>query len=358
MHQPTRLASGVVFLLCWAIVVGADEKQQSPPGEDAKSKPAPKGEPAPKGNYYRSMPKSLARLIRSDAAARTVTFGWEANNTEHTLALRPGAEIQRFGFWASLDDFQPDDQVYLCVDVDPSDRWLTVHSLLDGVSTQAVFGDQYTVRTWDVAHAQGELVQDGGKKATVSVRIGPALAARKDESMVAAGQKVYWNARYEADKTAVTDVLNAAAFARARREQVQRHFERLAKDGLDGLVNDTDSIDGRLVVTVWRCGTLWARTLQMHDSVQVVKCGDENPAIDAVVFGSRPDYAKAKVRLVVEGKPLMTLRLGDEVRLRMKQPADLDPDLPPDLGRFTGRSDRVSWFLSTVYCTCGMPHDG
>ena len=358
MDQPTRTVRWIVALLCWASVLRADEKQPAPPGGDARSKPAPKGEPAPKGNYYRSMPKSLARLLCRDAAARTVTFVWEANNTEHTLALRPDAEIMRFGFWASLDDFQPDDRIYLCIDVDHTDRWLDVHSLLDGISTQAIFGDQYTVKAWDVAHAQGELVQDGGKKATVAVQIGPALAARKDESTVAVGQKVYWNARYEGDKTAVTDVLNAAAFARARREQVQRYFERLAKDGLDAIVNDTDSIDGRLVVTVWRSGALWARTLQMHDSVQVVKCGDENPAIDAVVFESRPDYAKAKVRLVVEGKPLMTLRPGDEVRLRIKPPADLDPDLPPDLGRFTARNDRISWFLSTVYCTCGMPHDG
>ena len=357
MRHATGSVTWVVLLICWAMVVRADEPKGIPSGQ-TKAKSATQGDPAPKGNYYRSMPKSHARLLKVDTPTRSITFRWEKDSTEHTLTLRPDAEIQRSAFWGSLQDFHPDDRVYLCIDVGPSDCWLTVHSLLDCASTQGIFGDQYTVKTWDVANAHGELVQDGGKKATVSVRIGPALAAQPGGAAVAEGQKVYWNARYEGDNIEVTEVLNAAALARDRREQVQRHFQRLAKDGIAARVNDIDSIDGRLVVTVDRSGALWARTLHMHDSVQVVKCGGEDAAIDAVVFEARPDYGGAKVRLVAEGKSLTTLGLGDEVRLRMKQPEDLDPDLPPDLGRFTSRPDRISWFLSSVYCTCGMPHDG
>ena len=139
---------------------------------------------------------------------------------------------------------------------------------------------------------------------------------------------------------------------------MQRHFDHLASEGLRAVVNDIDSVDGRLVLTVSPGGALWARTLRMNDKVRVSGNGADTKPIDSLVFQVRPDYAKAKVRLVAEGKPLASLRLCDAVRLHMDRPTDLDPDLPPDLGRFTERADRIGWFLSTVYCTCGMPHDG
>jgi hypothetical protein len=224
---------------------------------------------------------------------------------------------------------------------------------------QVIFSDHYTVKEWDVPNATAELLQNGGKKAIVTARIGPMLAvAQHGRGPESGGQRVYWNARYEGDTTTLTDVLNAAGLAPARDEQVRRHFDRLASEGLHAVVNDVDSVDGRLVLTTSPAAALWARTLRMNDKVQVARSGTDAKPIDAVVFEVRPDYAKAKVRLVAEGKPLAALRLGDEVRLHMNRPTDLDPDLPPDIGRFTARADRISWFLSTVYCTCGMPHDG
>lgn len=291
--------------------------------------------PAPSANYFKSMPKSFVRIISYDSALRRLRFAWEAGGKESELPVLPEAEVQRFGYWAEPADFSPGERVWIAVEIDAKETWLAVRIMLDGVSVQSMFHDTYTV-------GDGELVRDTPSATRLRVSL---------PSGATAGARVFWNSRHEGAALAATDVLDAAAFENARALQVRRHFERLAQAGLSALVNDVDPVDGRLLVTVRRADAIWARTLKMNHKVRI---GDW----EAKVHEVRPDYARARVKLVAEGNRLTGLKAGTWVHLKMETPKDLDPDRPPDPGRFTERADRIAWFLSTIYCVCGMAHDG
>jgi hypothetical protein len=307
--------------------------------------------PAPKGNYYKSLPKGYARLVALDAAARTIRFVWEKDGAERELPVRWDAELWRDGFWGAPEDYTPGERLWLVIDADAEDRWLSVRTIADGVSIQALFGDRYTVRSW---HARAELKQDGGKQVEVALELDEAVR----RNAPAVGEKVYFSARRDGERLVAGSVLNAAAFDAARARQIKRHDGRVERDGLAAIVNDVSPVDGRLLLSVRRADTLWARTLKMNEKVRVELVGSKRPAVEAVVWEVRPDYACAKVKLVAEGRALAPLKSGDEARLRPETPRHPDPDVPPDPGRFKERSDRIGWFLSTIYCTCGMPHDG
>src|SRR5439155_15372500 len=46
--------------------------------------------------------------------------------------------------------------------------------------------------------------------------------------------------------------------------------------------------------------------------------------------------------------------IGDPVFISAKLPRQIDLSTPPDIGRFTERQERIDYFLSTIYCPCGM----
>ena len=69
---------------------------------------------------------------------------------------------------------------------------------------------------------------------------------------------------------------------------------------------------------------------------------------------ARPDYARERVSFDVPGGRLGEFQSGGTVLLFFHLPDQIDLEMPPDLGRFTGRQERVDYFLSTVYCSCGM----
>lgn len=296
--------------------------------------------PAPKGNYFKSMPKSFVRIVAFDETTRRVRFVSEAGGREAELPLLPEAEVQRLGYWAEPADFTPGDRVWIAVEIDDKETWRAVRIMLDGVSVQSMFNDTYTVGRTSTGDL--DLVRNTPSSKAVAVRLPPGVPEEA---------RLFWNSRYE-DKTLVaTDLVGPEAFERARALQARRHFERLAQTGLAAVVNDVDPVDGRLIVTVRRADALWARTLKMNDKVRLADW-------EARVHEVRPDYARAKLKLVAEGNRLTSLSPGTWVRLKMEAPKDLDPDRPPDPGRFTERADRIAWFLSSIYCVCAMAHDG
>jgi hypothetical protein len=80
------------------------------------------------------------------------------------------------------------------------------------------------------------------------------------------------------------------------------------------------------------------------------------PSIPAVVKQVRPWRERTQLRLVVKDVDLADLSIGQRLGLRMTPPsAEVEKSqLPPDLGRYANKNERVEWFLASIYCTCGV----
>ena len=65
------------------------------------------------------------------------------------------------------------------------------------------------------------------------------------------------------------------------------------------------------------------------------------------------------MRLVVHSKDLADLTLGQRMMLRMEPllPELESNVLPVDLDRSRSNSERIDWFLASIYCTCGVNGD-
>src|SRR5207245_11556480 len=68
---------------------------------------------------------------------------------------------------------------------------------------------------------------------------------------------------------------------------------------------------------------------------------------------------RTQLRLVVHSKDQADLLPGQRMALRMEAPPpEVDRAvLPPDVDRPRSKSERIDWFLASVYCPCGVTGD-
>jgi hypothetical protein len=99
----------------------------------------------------------------------------------------------------------------------------------------------------------------------------------------------------------------------------------------------------------------WGRSLKLGDKVTL----QATPPIPAIVKQVSPWRERTQLRLVVHSKDQADLALGQRMMLRMEPlPAEADSAIwPPDLDRPRSKSERVEWFLASVYCPCGVKGD-
>jgi hypothetical protein len=99
----------------------------------------------------------------------------------------------------------------------------------------------------------------------------------------------------------------------------------------------------------------WGRTLKTGDVVHLTV----EPPIKGVVKAVTPWRERTQVRLVVGELESAELRIGQRLDLKMTPPAesvDASP-YPPDLGRAKSKSERIEWFLASMYCVCPVGND-
>jgi hypothetical protein len=65
------------------------------------------------------------------------------------------------------------------------------------------------------------------------------------------------------------------------------------------------------------------------------------------------------VRLVVAAADMGDLTVGQRLALHMSPPVmDVDlAQLPPDIDRPRSKTERIEWFLASMYCPCGVSGD-
>jgi len=117
---------------------------------------------------------------------------------------------------------------------------------------------------------------------------------------------------------------------------------------------------GQMVLMVRRADAWFARRVRPGEAVQISAAGSEDvatrsdPGSAVSVLDVRPDYSRVRISVRGSSASSETFRRGDLVFISAKIPEVIDLDTPPDLGRKREKEERIDYFLSTIYCPCGM----
>jgi hypothetical protein len=325
----------------------------APPANRLDSKRADKAirEVAGSAEYLRSVPKQFATLIAIDAAQRRVTLLSDGEKNTRDWPLTEEAEIKVDGWWGRLDQVALGQRVWVWLKTDRKKKPVAIAMLADDTSQQDIHGVGVTV----VKNADGVLVVKpekgpnrvlktaGAEAYQGSSKVAPAVFPPKSKVFV----------RGKGDEAVL--ICDPAAFEARRQAQRQLLRQRWLKEGLPGMVAFTHIFSGEMDLTLDHETMRWARSLKRGDKVTLVA----DPAISAVVKSVTPWRERTLVRLVARSQELADLKPGQRLNLKMPAPsAEVEnTKFPPDMDRPRTRTERIDWFLASIYCTCGVRGD-
>jgi hypothetical protein len=199
----------VDFVVCKWFAWAAEYPDAEAGGAKPEAKPDPDAalaDAAGSAELLRLLPKPFAALKAFDAKARTVTLLLEGEKIAKVWSLEPDAEIKVAGFWGRLEQFKPDQRVWV---------WLKLNRQKNPVSV-VVLADE---RSEQYIHDTGAL--------------------RKDAS----------DGPYD--------------------DQVRWMRQRWADEGLPGTVSVAHLFSGEVEVLIDHEGMRWARALEKGAAVRI-----------------------------------------------------------------------------------------
>jgi hypothetical protein len=307
--------------------------------------------------FLRLVPKRFATLKAVDQARRQVSLLIEGEKLPTVWPLTPDAEVRVSGWWGRLDQLTLGDRVWAWLKTSRADKPVAIFMLADEVSEQDIHGTGLPL----VAQAAGTLT------VKLSNGVNQVLKTEKTEAFqgktgsgkdrpfavkvpltwLKSGAKVY----LQSAAGRARFVLDGLAFQSRQGAQKAALRKRWLDEGLPGTVVFLH-VSGEMDYMLDHEAMRWGRSLKKGDKVSLAA----SPSIPAVVKRVHPWRERTQLRLVVKGSDLADLTLGQRLGLKMPAPAAAveNSQLPPDLGRFTGKKERVEWFLASMYCTCGV----
>jgi hypothetical protein len=243
--------------------------------------------------FLRSVPKHFAVLQAFDPVQGRVTLQISGENQAKEWPLVPDAEIKVAGWWGRLDQFHTGDRVWVWFKTNRAKQPIAVSMLADTLSEQAIHSE------------------------TLS-----------------------------------------AELAKHQAEQRTLLRKRWVEEGLPGTVTFLHIFSGEMEAMLDHETQRWGRSLKPGDKVSLVeRAADKGKGaapIPAVVRDVHPWRERTQLRLVVNGIDQADLAIGQRILMRMTPPAmEVDTALlPPDIDRPRSRTERLEWFLATVYCPC------
>ena len=298
--------------------------------------------------------KTTGRIIRLDDAGKTVTAFADSDKKEHLVRLTPHTEFFVHGAWGTAADFVPGQRIYLIVLTDDQKEWTTAHTMADEISMQAM-SRPFVLKQY-AEHDHKLLFTDEKERKAPADLITNAQThfAVLNHEPLQSGQAYYFNSREQNNTHLAMAVLDAGSFDAERRTRLKQQRDLAAENGLVATILEVDEPNHQVALLVRRADAWYARLLKINDHVAVKSADRQSAGSQFTVADVRPDYARMRVRLEAGSSEMAQFRRGEEVRLLMKIPEAVDPEMPPDLGRFIERQERIDYFLSTVYCSCGM----
>ncbi len=250
--------------------------------------------------FLRLLPKPFGVVKAIDVKARTVSLLLDGEKTAKVWAVEPDAEVWVNGFWGRLDQFKPDDKVWVWLKLDRKKQPVAVAMIADEISTD-------------------------------SLRYDPA------------------------NKKAPPPKFTAEQIA-AKQTPQRDHLRKLWRDaGLPGTLTFHHVFSGELEIMLDHEAMRWGRSLKAGDRVELTA----DPPIKAVVKSVAPWRERTTLRLVVGELESSELKMGQRIGVKINPPAkevDESND-PPDLGRERTTAERVEWFLASMYCICPVGKD-
>ena len=295
-----------------------------------------------------SLIKTPAKLVKKERGAKSVIVFTENDNKEHALLITPQTEFHVEGAWGTLADFDAGQSVYLIASTNKEGA--TAHALTDELSYQAMTRP-YVLKEFK----EGMLLfeDEKGRLAPIHLKVNRETKLRGVEPRsLKAGRELYFNSRWSGSERTVTAVMDRATMDQRRMTRLQNQLESVRKEGLRGTILDTDSSNHQMSVLVRRSDSWYARFCKIGDKVGVRTGGGGK--VKSTVVEVRPDYSRMRIRLEVPNSGLGEAQPGAAAILFPTLPEKMDFDATPDLGRFAGRQDRIDYFMSTLYCPCGM----
>jgi len=323
----------------------------SPPQTAAEEKPAPIVARLIEGDRldWDRLFKSAARIQTMDAQGNHLTL-LTPDQSLIALDVTPQSEIYARGWWGELSDFLPGQHVYVMGQTNGSGR-MKVHALADEISIQAM-SEPFKLIEWN--KTEQKLVLEGpASSRRLVLHTSPASPGCVPES-AQEGAFYYVNSRQVGQDRLPIILLSQPSFERQRGDRQQAQLASVRNEGFSATVVENERTRQQLGVLVRRAESVFARTLRPSDKVIASIAGQKTGAHNFTVIEVVPDYSRTRIRMAADAETMKHFEPGQQVSIHIELPKSLDLEKPCDLGRFTERQRRIDFFLSSIYCTCGM----
>lgn len=294
---------------------------------------------AGKADVLRHIPKKFATLLSVDADKRVVNLKLEGEEQSKSWNVPPDAELKIYGWWGRLEQFRHGDRVWVWFAIDRKKQPRSILVLTDETSQQDINGLPHVVTAFD---APTNMITVKSKVSGQRRLKAPPL-----ESAPRIDGKVY----VQTSGAAARIIATREGFEKLRDQQRQWVRGRWREEGLPGAVTFAHPLSGEMEVMLDHEAIRWGRFLKTGDAVALSADGE----IKATVKHVRPWRERTLVRLVTaSGVDQVDLTIGQPILARVPEPPEQvqQSSLPTDIGRLTAKSERIDWFLASVYCPC------
>jgi hypothetical protein len=321
------------------------------PGADKKTVNDKVKEIAGTAEFLRSVPKHFAILKSVDPAQLRVTLLIEGEKLPKVWPLVPDAEIKRAGWWARLDQLPVNDRVWVWFETDRSKQPRAVSMICDELSEQEIHGSGVVLDS----RSGNELTlkPSASKNRTIHVDKSEVFrgSAKSKLDDLKQGERLY--VQTTGDNARL--ILDLEAFANRKADQKASLRKIWTDKGLPGTVVFLHRFSGEMDFMLDHEAMRWGRSLKPGDAVRL----QTSVPIAAVVKQVRPWRERTELRLVVAAADLGDLTPGQRLALNMTPPPNEVDEavLPPDLDRPRPKTERIEWFLASIYCPCGVNGD-
>jgi len=322
----------------------------------ARAAEPPRNAPPLPHGFFSSLTRIFARFDAVDPTGGAITLLPEGERDPRALKLRPDTDVFLNELPAEATELTAGSRIWVAMEGSPAKPG-PVRFIADEPTYQALHGTWYTVESVDAGSRAVTLAAtEEGREQRVSLAAAgdfELLAGRRRRGLadVAPGMQVRFQSRFREGRRELARAVSHLAWELNRVRQAAALDASLAASGLPGELQSVD--DGACTLLIYRAGSDWARRLRAGDRVAVRLAGSGgSPDPPAAVAGTAPWGEKTRVTLRLRPPDAAA---GTPLRLRMPRPAKRD--LPPGLGIATDPEERVEWFMSVVFCTCGVRGD-
>lgn len=296
--------------------------------------------------------KTTGYVVKKDQIGKSLVVFTDHDKKEHSLLLASQTEFHVDGAWGSIADFEPNQSVYLIATTNEKKELVAVHALANDISMQ-IMSRPYLLKEYDSRTGRLAILDEKSRQVPVEMRVSEKTSFHvKERDEIKPGGVFYCNMTRAGSEYLAIELLDPPAMEARRNQRWKQQRDNLDRNGLLATVTEVDATNNRMRAIVRRSDAWYARWIKLNDTVGLMDRAREKTS--CTVTEVHPDYSRIRVRLNFPATARSGIQPGDDVAIFTKLPEPASFETPPDLGRFTDRQERIDYFMSTIYCPCGM----